>query len=73
MKKYCVIFPPCIRACVNFVNKTLCGSFIHQFSRNSVLGLSQADKRKMRLVTSTVVLWCVAVYVVSATSAPTGK
>ena len=43
------------------------------WSRNSVLGLSQADKRKMRLVTSTVVLWCVAVYVVSATSAPTGK
>ena len=37
------------------------------WSRNSVLRLGQTDKRKMRLVTSnTVVVWCVAVCVVSA-------
>ena len=36
------------------------------WSRNSVLGLGQTDKRKMGLVTSNTVLWCVAVYVVSA-------
>ena len=98
VKRDCVIFPPCIRACANFVNKTLSVSgfksfssyFVYSFtrlagvhskvrircsevgtewlkswnlflifpnknlwSRNSVLGLGQADKRKIRLVPST--------------------
>ena len=118
VKRDCVIFPPCIRACANFVNKTLSVSgfksfssyFVYSFtrlagvhskvrtrcsevgtewlkswnlflvfrnknlwSRNSVLGLGQADKRKIRLFPNTVVLWCVAVYVVCATSAAAGK
>ena len=47
VKRYYVIFPPCIGACVNFVNKTLCGSFIHQFSRRSFQSPHAVSKKEL--------------------------